>query len=382
MTVVDNQIRTGISYMYEPVFNRAILPLLEAGEVDALEWSFDTVKDYRLMPQWQQQFLKEYAHAGRLYGHGVYYSVFAGAWMQRHKSWLSNLERLLGEFQFCHISEHFGFMTSGNAHEGAPLPVPLAKSTRDLGIHRLRQLAALTGGPVGIENLAFCFSLHDMKEQGAFLDQLVAPVDGFVLLDLHNIYCQAMNFGIDAREIMHTYPLHRVKEIHVSGGSWEDSAYAAQPIRRDTHDQAVPEAVLELLAYALPHCPRTDVVILERLGDTLLLEADELRFREEFLQVKEIVKRAPAQLAGQWPGTPFPETVTHQAVLEDAGLQQQQAAILTILKEAADASAARKALLGNPFINHSLWKTNDWQLSMIETAMLLGKKWGIEVQER
>ena len=36
--------------MYEPAFNRAILPLLESGDVDALEWSFDTVADHATLP--------------------------------------------------------------------------------------------------------------------------------------------------------------------------------------------------------------------------------------------------------------------------------------------------------------------------------------------
>jgi len=36
--------------MYEQAFNRAVMPLLEAGAVDALEWSFDTVSDPGLLP--------------------------------------------------------------------------------------------------------------------------------------------------------------------------------------------------------------------------------------------------------------------------------------------------------------------------------------------
>ena len=375
---MDNHIRTGISYMYEPAFNRAILPLLEQGEVDALEWSFDTVKDYKLMPAWLQQLLKEYGDAGRLYGHGVYYSVFAGAWLPRHHSWLQNLESLLKKFSFSHISEHFGFMTSGNAHAGAPLPVPLSPATLELGVRRLQHLAALTGIPVGMENLAFCFSLKDMQEQGKFLEELVMPVNGFVLLDLHNIYCQAMNFGMDAKDIIQTYPLHLVKEIHVSGGSWEDSVYSDRPVRRDTHDHAIPEAVLALLEYALPLCPRTDLVTVERLGDTLKDEQDEALFRDEFLHVKDLVRKAPRGMAGQWPAGIIPAAVTDELLLHNPALQEQQVHILEVLKQAPDAPAAHEALLKDPCIDHTLWQTQDWQLPMIETAILLGKKWGIE----
>jgi len=374
----ENAIQVGVSYMYEPSFNRALLPLLQDGLVDALEWSFDTVKDYRLLPDWTIQLLKEFSDADRLYGHGVYYSIFAGSWQNRHTSWLQNLEEVLKTFRFRHLSEHFGFMTSGNAHEGAPLPVPLGDNMLALGIHRLKQLSALAGVPTGIENLAFAFSPREVHIQGRFLAQLTAPVNGFVLLDLHNIYCQAVNFGIDARELIAAYPLQSVKEIHISGGSWEDTPYSSQPIRRDTHDEDVPEELFALLEYTLPLCPYVDVVIVERLGHTLHSEAEEEQFRQDFLRVRDISKRAPVQLAGKWPvRTPVPATgyITNAF---DQEIQVQQTNILRILKTAPDAQTAQQILLQDTQIDQQLWQIKDWQLSMIETAMLLGKKWGIE----
>lgn len=66
--------------MYEPEFNRSILPLLEAGDVDVLEWSFDTVTDHKQMPAAIQSLLSAYSDAGLLYGHGVYYSLLAAGW--------------------------------------------------------------------------------------------------------------------------------------------------------------------------------------------------------------------------------------------------------------------------------------------------------------
>ena len=155
---MESNVLVGISYMYEPGFNRALLPLLEAGAVDALEWSFDTIKDHRTLPDWMLHLLKEYSNEGRLYGHGVYYSIFSGRWFDRHTQWFQQLDRVLGDFKFRHLSEHFGFMTSGNAHEGAPLPVPFCDSTLHLAQDRLKQLSNVVKVPVGIENLAFSFT--------------------------------------------------------------------------------------------------------------------------------------------------------------------------------------------------------------------------------
>ncbi len=61
--------------------------------------------------------------------------------------------------------------------------------------------------PVGLENIAFAFCLHDVRQHGDFLDQLLDLVHGFIILDLHNVYCQAMNFDVPADELLACYPL-------------------------------------------------------------------------------------------------------------------------------------------------------------------------------
>ena len=60
-----------------------------------------------------------------------------------------------------------------------------------------------------------------------------------------------------------SYPLHRVRELHVAGGSW--SGADAKPIRRDTRDGPVPD---ELFAW-LPH---VEAVILELMEPVELVE--------------------------------------------------------------------------------------------------------------
>lgn len=55
------------------------------------------------------------------------------------------------------------------------------------------------------------------------MDKLVMPFCHFIILDLHNLYCQIHNFNIPFEEILTGYPLNKVREIHISGGSWEDA---------------------------------------------------------------------------------------------------------------------------------------------------------------
>lgn len=283
-------IRSGLSLMLESDFLDAALPLFENGDVDAIEWSFDVGWSRPSLPEWVEAILGEYSRAGNLVGHGVTFSALSGEWTERAEWWLGRLRGELQERNYLHLSEHFGFMAAGDFHQGAPLPVPLTDHTLRLGRARMRTLAEVAGCPVGLENLALALSMRDVADQGVFLRELLEPVDGFLVLDLHNVYCQMKNFGCSADAILSTYPLDRVREMHISGGSWMEALTArGTPIRRDTHDDDVPEEVFAMLKEALPQCPQTQVVIFERLGNSLSDPAARDGMRNDFLRMKSIV---------------------------------------------------------------------------------------------
>lgn len=274
----------GISLMLEPDVLNAARPLFTSGEMEILEWSFDMGWGETPLPDECSSLLEQYSQANRLIGHGVTFSLLSGQWTDPQELWLLQLADEISRRNYRHISEHFGFMSAGSFHRGAPMPVPLTPNTLALGQSRMRDLAELCGVPIGLENLALAFGPQDVAEQGSFIDQLITPVDGFLLLDLHNIYCQTCNFQVDPMTLLQSYPLEKVREIHISGGSWDQS------IRRDTHDQDVPEEVFELLKLALPLCPQTEVIILERLGNTITNEAQAESYRRDFFRIKSMIR--------------------------------------------------------------------------------------------
>lgn len=277
--------------MLEPDFVAAALPLLQAGEVDVLEWSFDIGWSQAAMPEWADELLDHFASHDRLLGHGVKYSLLSADESPARDSWLERLSGECRQRHYRHVSEHFGFMAAGRFHEGAPLPVPLTEFTIRLGRERLQRLADAARCPVGLENLAFAFGPRDVQDQGTFLDELLTPLDGFLLLDLHNIYCQCCNFDVSGEELLATYPLRRVTEIHVSGGSWSSAKCSTQKplIRRDTHDGAVPHEVFDLIRWAIPRCPNLEAVILEQLGGTLSEPNSAEQFRIDFQTLRQVV---------------------------------------------------------------------------------------------
>ena len=361
--------------MREQEFLDAALPLFLNNEVEVIEWSFDTIRDEASKPAWMHPLLKEYSDAGRLIGHGVRFSIFDASWTQRQQFWLRKLKQEVKRYNYQHMTEHFGFMSNTDFHKGAPMPVPLNEASLKIGIDRLRRIHETGGLAVGVENLAFAFSKYDVLEQGNFLDKLVEPVNGFLILDLHNIYCQAHNFNCDMLEIIEAYSLKKVKELHISGGSWQQSIYSKKPkkIRRDTHDGPVPKEIFSILPEVLKRCKNLEYVIFERMGDTIKDLKEQKQFRKDFLKIKSIVAETDFDCSGKKrkeKQKALPALA--KKPLSDKILLWEQRHILNAMRNSKNPTEVLSKL--NPSRIKD-WKTEQWEIQMVETALDLMRKW-------
>ena len=293
--------RLGLSLMPTDDFRRAALPLFAEGQVEAIEWGPD-VRYASGIPSWYGGLLDHYADAGALYAHGVHYSALSGPTGPHHDRWLAVVVEALAERPHVHLTEHCGFMIAPGFDRGAPLPLPPDGAVLAQGRARLQRLADAVQIPVGLENLATALSPADVDGHGALLEALTAHPGGFVLLDLHNLWCHAHNFGRDPIALLESFPLDRVRELHVSGGSWT-LLPSGRRFRRDTHDGTVPEEVLALVRAALDRCPNVEVVILERMGGTFADRADEATLRADFAALRRCVD-ALYGAVGSAPRTP------------------------------------------------------------------------------
>ena len=64
---------------------------------------------------------------------------------------------------------------------------------------------------------------------------------GGLLLDLHNLYCNAVNYGFSGHRFLDELDLANVIEVHIANGSELGGMYA------DSHSGAPPEPVWDLL---------------------------------------------------------------------------------------------------------------------------------------
>jgi uncharacterized protein len=354
----------------------AALPLFQAEKVEAIEWSFDTLYKFRNIPDWFIELLQTFGKEKRLIGHGVYFSLFSGGWSKEQQDWLTHLEKVSAAFQFDHISEHFGFMTGENFHHGAPISIPFTATTLAIGRDRLKRIYHSCKCPVGLENLAFSYSPEEVKKHGEFLDELVEPVNGFIILDLHNLYCQCHNFNIEFDDLIELFPLHRVREIHVSGGSWEDSRIIpGKQVRRDTHDHAVPEEVFHLLELSIRKCPHLKYAVLEQLSNGLDTGYKRKLFRQDFNKLHTIVKKEISRqsLLEENAFLP-PMAMAPGQPIEDKLLHAQQLALSNILETATGHGHAVQ-LLQSSILSNTDWETEKWEAHMLETAIAIAQKW-------
>ncbi len=198
--------------------------------------------------------------------HGVELSIgSAHGW---HAPALRLLDDLWARWPFVWHSEHLSFQRARDAHgrlleTGVPLPLPLTRQALGVVAPRAAALHTRYGVPFLLENPAHYLSglpsEAGLESEGLFASALVQASGCAQLLDLHNLYCNAVNFGFDARAELRRYPLERVLEIHVAGGSWRDG------FLMDSHGSRVPGPVWGLLAEALALCPRVAGVVFEVL---------------------------------------------------------------------------------------------------------------------
>jgi uncharacterized protein len=354
----------------------ASLPLLEEERVEAIEWSFDTLFNVKEIPPWFLDLLSAFSKEKRLIGHGVFFSLFSGKWSKDQSEWLKQLKQSCTDFQFDHITEHFGFMTGKDFHAGAPLSIPYSTTTLNIGRDRLKRIYEACRCPVGLENLAFSYSLDEVKRHGEFLDRLMESVNGFIILDLHNLYCQLHNFSVSFDEIIGLYPLDKVREIHISGGSWEDSIRDAnRKIRRDTHDNAVPAEVFRLLERTIEKCANLKYIVLEQLGTGLKTEESRQFFYGDFLKMEKIVQLQNKTRALHPVNSFLPSSILlNENIIEDDTLYDQQLQLSFILETSGTYEEAI-LLLDRSTLAHSDWNIENWEPYMIETAMKIAQKW-------
>jgi len=149
------------------------------------------------------------------------------------------------------VSEHLSFTRVGAGHEvnaSMALPVPYDHEVLELLVPRVLEVQDRLGCPFLLENNVYYIDFPEQEMgEAEFLNRLMQRTGCGLLLDLHNVYTNAVNHGFDARRFLRSLDLDRVVEIHVAGGE------PMMGFHTDSHTGPVAEGVWPFLEYVVPH---------------------------------------------------------------------------------------------------------------------------------
>ncbi len=242
-------------------------------------------------------------------------SVEGGNVTSRTGRWLDQIRRDHETFHFEWYTEHLGYSAVGDLHCALPLPLPFAVEAVDACRDRLALVREIVP-KVGFENSANYAFLGSVEHEPIFLNA-VAGDDLHILLDLHNVYTECVNEGIDPIAYVDAIALDRVIEIHLAGGSMSEAAWlrTARTFRLDSHDGPVPDPVWQLFEHVLPRCRNLGAVIVERMTGTL----DPERARGYEAELERAIATVEAAFADGPPAAPAPPTPPGRTVPPLAG---------------------------------------------------------------
>jgi uncharacterized protein len=271
-------------------------PELAAGilsNLDGIEIVEVIADDYFDAPRSQRRALKTLARQVSVALHGVTLGMASSAPVDSTR--LEQTARLVDEIQPEFWSEHLAFVRAGGFEIGHLAAPPRTTATIEGTARNLTVAAEIVGTLPLVENVATLIDPPGSTlDEAGWTREVLTAAQCNLLLDLHNLYANAVNFGFDPRQYIDHLPLRQISAIHLAGGRWIESKTSGERRLLDDHLHDVPPSVYELLEYAGEVTPGSLTVILERDGryPPMKLLLDQLDLAREALRRGRTKRRA------------------------------------------------------------------------------------------
>lgn len=178
--------------------------------------------------------------------HGVGLSL--GSIDPLNRTHLDKLKGVIDRFEPSFVSEHLSWSSVDGRFFNDLLPFPYTEESLSHICTRIDEVQAVLKRPLLIENITRYLTWRDSNiPEGDFMAEVVRRTGCGILLDLNNLYVNAVNFHLDPVKLLDAIPRDAVQEIHLAGfdhvGKW----------LVDTHGQAVYPEVWSLYQWVLYH---------------------------------------------------------------------------------------------------------------------------------
>lgn len=201
--------------------------------------------------------------------HGVALGLASTVPVERRR--VERLARLVDALEPTAWSEHLAFVRGGPHEIGHLAAPPRNLATAEGAADNVARIRSIVGVQPALENIATLVEPPDSPlSEPDWVAHIAIAAQSPLLLDLHNLYANAVNFGHDPCAYLHRFPLDRVSMVHISGGHWielNEPGYGIAARRLlDDHVHDVPDVVFAMLVDLARSCPQPLTVVLERDG--------------------------------------------------------------------------------------------------------------------
>jgi uncharacterized protein (UPF0276 family) len=163
---------------------------------------------------------------------------------------LAQIVQLTRQLEPMLVSEHLSWGSVGGRFTNDLLPLPCTEEALRHMVSRVGQVQDALGRQMLIENVSSYLQFeHSQLDEWDFLAELARQSGCGLLLDVNNVYVNAMNHGFDALRFLEAIPPGSVQEIHLAGHSIH--TVGGREIRIDTHSSPVCDDVWALYSAAL-----------------------------------------------------------------------------------------------------------------------------------
>lgn len=178
--------------------------------------------------------------------HGL--SLSLGGSEPLDETFLARVGRFLDRHRVPLYSEHLSWC-SDDGHLYDLLPIPFTEEAVEHVAARIRRVQDILGRRIAIENVSYYAALPvapaQALDEAGFVEAVLERADCDLLLDVNNVYVNAVNHRYDPVAFLRRMPSLRVACYHVAGHYDE-----AEDLKVDTHGAAVKPDVWDLLAEA------------------------------------------------------------------------------------------------------------------------------------
>ena len=186
--------------------------------------------------------LRELAERYPLSCHGL--SLSLGGPAPLDSGFLQEVRVFLDNHRVEHYSEHLSYC-SDDGHLYDLLPLPFTEEAVHHVAARIRQSQDILGRRLAVENVSYYAAPRQDMDEVTFTNAVLREADCDLLLDVNNVYVNAINHGFDPRDFLARIEPGRVVGMHVAGHFDESDS-----LKIDTHGASVKPQVWSLLAEA------------------------------------------------------------------------------------------------------------------------------------